>query len=45
MQRKDGPAIRDTIISFTTFGVTGGLGSLAWGTWWRCPPSYTYSTL
>ena len=28
MQRQDGPAIRDTIIWFAAFGVTGGLGYL-----------------
>ena len=37
MQRKDGPAIRDTLIWFAALGVTGGLGWYFWGTWWAVP--------
>jgi fatty acid desaturase len=37
MQRRDGPAIRDTIIWFTVLGLTGGLGAYFWGSWWAVP--------
>ena len=37
MQRSDGPAIRDTIIWFAAFIVTGLGGYLTWGTWWSVP--------
>lgn len=45
MQRRDGPAIRDTIIWFAAFAVTGGLGYLAWGTWWAVPCFIAYGVL
>src|SRR5262249_45087118 len=37
MRRTDGPAIRDTLIWFAAFAVSGTLGYLAWGTWWAVP--------
>jgi len=37
MQRRDGPAIRDTLLWFALLGVTGGLGAYFWGTWWCVP--------
>ena len=45
MQRRDGPAIRDTLLWFALLGLTGWLGWHFWGTWWcrprvhrvRCP--------
>jgi fatty acid desaturase len=37
MQRRDGPAIRDTIIWFAVLGLTGGLGAYFWGSWWAVP--------
>jgi fatty acid desaturase len=45
MQRRDGPAIRDTIIWFAAFAVTGGLGYLSWGTWWAVPCFIAYGAL
>jgi len=45
MQRSDGPAIRDTIIWFAAFAVTGGLGYLTWGTWWAVPCFIAYGVL
>lgn len=45
MQRSDGPAIRDTIIWFAAFVVTGGLGYLTWGTWWAVPCFIAYGVL
>ena len=45
MRRKDGPAIRDTIIWVAAFVVSGGLGYLAWGTWWAVPCFLVYGVL
>jgi fatty acid desaturase len=45
MQRSDGPAIRDTLIWVAAFAVTGGLGYLAWGTWWAVPCFIAYGVL
>jgi len=39
MQRRDGPAIRDTLIWFAALGLTGGLAWYFWGSWW-CPPFF-----
>ena len=33
MQRRDGPAIRDTAIWFAALAITGGLGVYFWGHW------------
>jgi fatty acid desaturase len=45
MTRSDGPAIRDTLIWFAAFVVTGGSGYLLWGTWWAVPPFLAYGVL
>jgi fatty acid desaturase len=45
MKRKDGPAIRDTILWVALLGGTGFLGFLSWGTWWAVPAFFVYSTL
>jgi fatty acid desaturase len=45
MQRSDGPAIRDTIIWFTAFAVTGIGGYVFWGTWWAVPFFGCYGVL
>lgn len=37
MKRKDGPAIRDTIILFVLLIGTGILAYYSWGTWWAVP--------
>jgi fatty acid desaturase len=37
MQRRDGPAVRDTLIWFAVLGLTGGLGAYFWGSWWAVP--------
>ena len=37
MQRRNGPAIRDTIIWFAAFAVTGGLAWYFWPTLWCIP--------
>lgn len=37
MQRKDGPAIRDTILWFALLFGLGGAAACFWGTWWCVP--------
>ena len=43
--RKDGPALRDTIIWFGLIIGSGFLVFLLWGTWWFILPYIIYSTL
>lgn len=45
MQRKDGPAIRDTLIWFAALGLTGGLAWYFWGSWWCLPFFIAYGVL
>jgi fatty acid desaturase len=45
MQRKDGPAIRDTLLWFALLGLTGWLGWHFWGTWRCVPPFIVYGVL
>ncbi|MBD0378670.1 fatty acid desaturase family protein [Paenibacillus sedimenti] len=45
MKRKDGPAIRDTIIWFGGLFVLGYLAYLSWGTWWAVPAFLAYGIL
>lgn len=45
MQRKDGPAIRDTLIWFGALAVSGWLGWHFWGTWWAVPAFAVYGVL
>jgi fatty acid desaturase len=45
MQRSDGPAIRDTIIWFAAFIVTGGLAVYFWPSWWALPFFLAYGVL
>ena len=45
MQRRDGPAIRDTIIWFAAFIVTGGLAVYFWPSWWSLPFFLAYGVL
>lgn len=45
MQRKDGPAIRDTLIWFALLGITGWLGYYFWGSWWCIPAFMAYGIL
>ncbi|WP_337103044.1 fatty acid desaturase family protein [Paenibacillus sp. YIM B09110] len=44
MQRRDGPAIRDTLIWFAMFIVLGTLAYYSWGTWWAIPAFLAYGT-
>ncbi|WP_245600097.1 fatty acid desaturase family protein [Paenibacillus harenae] len=45
MKRKDGPAIRDTIIWFVLLAALGYVGVLSWGTWWAVPVFALYGIL
>ena len=45
MQRKDGPAIRDTLIWLGLFLVFGGLAIALWPSWWAILPLFCYGTL
>jgi fatty acid desaturase len=45
MQRRDGPAIRDTLLWFALLIGTGTLGCLTWGTWWAVPCFLGYGVL
>jgi fatty acid desaturase len=45
MQRRDGPAIRDTLIWFALLLISGTLGYFAWGTWWAVPCFLAYGVL
>ncbi len=45
MQRRDGPAIRDTLIWFAAFAVTGGLAWYFWPTLWSIPFFLAYGVL
>ena len=45
MQRKDGPAIRDTAIWIASFLATGGLAVYFWPAWWALPFFIAYGVL
>jgi Na+-transporting NADH:ubiquinone oxidoreductase subunit F len=45
LERKDGPAIRDTIIWFGLILGSAYLTYLLWGTWWSILPYAVYAVL
>jgi fatty acid desaturase len=45
MQRRDGPAIRDTLILYSAIIAAGVLAYLSWGTWWAIPAFALYGVL
>ena len=45
MQRRNGPAIRHTLLWFSLLIITGGLGYYTWGTWWCVPAFMAYGVL
>ena len=45
MKRKDGPAIRDTLIWFASLAIFAGLGIAFWGSWWAVPFFAVYGVL
>ncbi len=45
LERRDGPAIRDTVIWFFLLGLTGWATAALWGTWWAVLPYLAYCVL
>jgi MocE subfamily Rieske [2Fe-2S] domain protein len=45
LERRDGPAIRDTILWFALLGLTGWGTFALWGTWWVVLPYAAYAVL
>jgi fatty acid desaturase len=45
MQRRDGPAIRDTLLWIALLILSGAGGVLTWGTWWAVPFFAVYGVL
>jgi MocE subfamily Rieske [2Fe-2S] domain protein len=43
--RRDGPALRDTILWFSLLGISGYAGFLLWGTWWAILPFLIYGVI
>ena len=45
MERRNGPAIRDTLLWFVLLGFSGYLAHQSWGSWWMIPAFFVYGTL
>jgi Na+-transporting NADH:ubiquinone oxidoreductase subunit F len=45
LERRDGPAIRDTVIWFGLIFASGYAGYLLWGSWWAIVPFAVYGML
>jgi fatty acid desaturase len=45
LQRRDGPAIRHTLLWFSLLIATGVIAYYTWGTWWCVPAFMAYGTL
>jgi MocE subfamily Rieske [2Fe-2S] domain protein len=45
LERRDGPAIRDTIIWFGLLALFGTLGAMLWGSWWAILPFAAYGVI
>ena len=45
LERRDGPAIRDTLLWFALLFLFGYLGYALWGTWWAVIPFAIYGVL
>ncbi len=45
LERRDGPAIRDTILWFALILLSGYATFRLWGTWWAAIPYLVYSVL
>jgi Na+-transporting NADH:ubiquinone oxidoreductase subunit F len=44
LERKDGPAIRDTALLFAILLLTGWATAALWGSWWAALPYFIYAT-
>jgi MocE subfamily Rieske [2Fe-2S] domain protein len=45
LERRDGPALRDTLLWFALLGLTGWAGYALWGSWWAILPFACYGLL
>ncbi len=45
LERRDGPALRDTLIWFALLGASGAAGYFLWGSWWAVIPFLIYGVL
>lgn len=45
LERRDGPAIRDTILWFALLIAFGATGAVLWGTWWAIIPFACYGVI
>ncbi len=45
LERRDGPALRDTLIWFALLGFSGWAGAALWGSWWAIIPFAIYGVL
>jgi len=45
LQRRDGPALRDTLLWFVLLISFGVLGLMLWGTWWAVLPFMAYGVI
>jgi MocE subfamily Rieske [2Fe-2S] domain protein len=45
LERRDGPALRDTIIWFLLLGGFGAMMVITWGSWWFVPAFLAYSVI
>jgi Na+-transporting NADH:ubiquinone oxidoreductase subunit F len=45
LERRDGPAIRDSILWIILFAASGAAGFMLWGTWWAILPFMLYGVL
>lgn len=44
LERKNGPAIRDSLLLVAVLAVSGYLTAYFWGTWWALLPYFVYAT-
>src|SRR2546428_9967946 len=45
LERRDGPAIRDTLLWFALLGFFGYLGFVLWPSWWAILPFMAYGII
>jgi fatty acid desaturase len=45
MQRRNGPALRDTLLWFAILLISGYAAYLSWGTWWAVPAFMLYGAI
>ncbi len=44
LERKDGPAVRDTLLLLAILAGTGYATAMLWGSWWAVIPYFVYAT-